>query len=77
MFLWFGSLPYTVAAKTGTSQQDTAAGKIENSVFISFAPADNPQIAVAVVVPWGGYGSWGAAPIAAKIYQAYFDKAGM
>ena len=74
---WFSQLPHTVAAKTGTSQQDTAAGKIENSVFISFAPADNPKLAVAVVVPWGGYGSWGAAPIAAKIYQAYFAEAGL
>ncbi|MCI3920012.1 penicillin-binding protein 2 [Paenibacillus sp. TRM 82003] len=68
---WFGHLPFEVSSKTGTSQQDTAAGKIENSVFIAYAPADNPKLAVAVVVPWGGYGSWGAAPIAAKIFEAY------
>lgn len=68
---WFGHLPFEVASKTGTSEQDTAAGKIENSVFIAYAPADNPKLAVAVVVPWGGYGAWGAAPIAAKIFEAY------
>jgi cell division protein FtsI/penicillin-binding protein 2 len=73
---WFGHLPFAVASKTGTSQQDTAAGKIENSVFIAFAPADNPKIAVAVVIPWGGYGSWGAAPVAAKIFDGYHQYVG-
>ncbi|WP_309122714.1 penicillin-binding protein 2 [Paenibacillus sp.] len=73
---WFGRLPFEVASKTGTSQQDTAAGKIENSVFVAFAPADDPKLAVAVVVPWGGYGAWGAAPIAAKIFEAYHEYIG-
>jgi len=73
---WFGHLPFEVASKTGTSEQDTAAGKIENSVFVAFAPADNPKLAVAVVVPWGGYGAWGAAPIAAKIFEAYHNYVG-
>ena len=73
---WFGHLPFTVASKTGTSEQDTAAGKIENAVFIAFAPAENPKLAVAVVVPWGGYGAWGAAPIAAKIFEAYHNYVG-
>lgn len=73
---WFGNLPFDVASKTGTSEQDTAAGKIENAVFIAFAPADNPKLAVAVVVPWGGYGAWGAAPIAAKIFEAYHQYVG-
>jgi len=73
---WFGHLPFEVASKTGTSEQDTAAGKIDNSVFIAFAPADNPKLAVAVVVPWGGFGAWGAAPIAAKIFEAYYEHVG-
>jgi cell division protein FtsI/penicillin-binding protein 2 len=73
---WFGHLPFAVASKTGTSQQDTAAGKIENAVFIAFGPADNPKLAVAVVVPWGGYGAWGAAPIAAKIFESYYEYVG-
>jgi len=73
---WFGRLPFEVSSKTGTSQQDTAAGTIENSVFVAYAPADNPKLAVAVVVPWGGYGAWGAAPIAAKIFEAYHQYVG-
>lgn len=67
---WFGQLPFDVASKTGTSQQVTSAGIVENSVFIAYAPAQQPKIAVAVVVPWGGFGGWGAAPIAAKIFAA-------
>lgn len=77
MSQWFGSLPFSVAAKTGTSEQDTAAGKIDNAVFIAFAPAENPKLAVAVVVPWGGFGAWGAAPIAAQIFKAYEEYIGM
>jgi penicillin-binding protein 2 len=73
---WFGRLPFEVSSKTGTSQQDTAAGTIENSVFVAYAPADNPKLAVAVVVPWGGYGAWGAAPVAAKIFEAYHQYVG-
>jgi len=73
---WFGHLPFTVASKTGTSEQDTAAGRIENAVFIAFAPVEKPKLAVAVVVPWGGYGAWGAAPIAAKIFEAYHQYVG-
>ncbi|GAB2676817.1 peptidoglycan D,D-transpeptidase FtsI family protein [Paenibacillus thermoaerophilus] len=63
-----------VAAKTGTSTQMTSAGEVDNAVFIAYAPADKPKLAVAVVIPEGGYGSWGAAPIARKIFEAY-DKA--
>lgn len=73
---WFGHLPFSVASKTGTSEQDTAAGRVENAVFIAFAPAEDPKLAVAVVVPWGGFGAWGAAPIAAKIFEAYHQYVG-
>ncbi|MEC0230021.1 peptidoglycan D,D-transpeptidase FtsI family protein [Paenibacillus alba] len=64
-------LPFNVARKTGTSTQDVAGGKVENAVFIAFAPVENPKLAVAVVVPEGGFGRYGASPIAAKIFQAY------
>ncbi|MBP1992035.1 peptidoglycan D,D-transpeptidase FtsI family protein [Paenibacillus eucommiae] len=64
-------LPYTVARKTGTSTQDVSGGKVDNAVFIAFAPAEDPVLAVAVVVPEGGYGKFGASPIAAKIFEAY------
>ncbi|MEC0230022.1 peptidoglycan D,D-transpeptidase FtsI family protein [Paenibacillus alba] len=64
-------LPYNVARKTGTSTQAVSGGTIDNAVFIAFAPVENPKLAVAVVVPEGGYGRYGASPIAAKIFQAY------
>jgi len=73
----FQDFPHKVASKTGTSQSDIARKLIENSVFISYAPADKPVLAVAVVVPEGGYGAWNAAPIARKIYEAYDLAIGM
>jgi penicillin-binding protein 2 len=64
-------LPYNVARKTGTSTQQVSGGNVDNAVFIAFAPVEHPKLAVAVVVPEGGFGRYGASPIAAKIFQAY------
>ena len=63
----FDGFPYDYARKTGTSEQGTGPNKKENGVFIAFAPRDNPKLAVAVVVPEGGFGSVSASPIARKI----------
>ncbi|NDI36766.1 peptidoglycan D,D-transpeptidase FtsI family protein [Chengkuizengella sediminis] len=68
----FDDFPYVVAAKTGTSEQDVARQRVNNAVFIAFAPVEDPKLAVAVVVPEGGYGSFGAGPIARKMFDAYF-----
>jgi peptidoglycan glycosyltransferase len=63
-----------VAGKTGTAQH--GKGKAPHAWFISFAPADNPQVAVAVVVENGGelghegFGGSIAAPIAKKVMEA-------
>ncbi|PYI54017.1 peptidoglycan D,D-transpeptidase FtsI family protein [Paenibacillus flagellatus] len=67
----FDGFPYTVATKTGTSTQSVAGKDVDNAVFIAYAPAQKPKLAVAVVVPEGGFGSYGAAPIARKIFDAY------
>jgi len=40
-------------------------------VFTCYAPANNPQIAVGVIVKGGGFGADAAAPIAVKIIEAY------
>ncbi len=66
-FVW-GDFPIKVASKTGTPQTTT---KTVNSTFICFAPADNPKIAIAVVIEkgWQGYT---AAPVAKEILQYYF-----
>src|SRR5664279_4329566 len=65
-----GVAPYSVCGKTGTAQ----TARVEpNGWFVAFAPADNPQIAIAVVVPNGREGSETAAPIARRILDAYFN----
>ncbi len=46
----------------------------DHALFVSYAPADNPQIAVAVVVEHGGHGSSAAAPVARAVYDAYFTE---
>ncbi|MFC4076894.1 peptidoglycan D,D-transpeptidase FtsI family protein [Salinithrix halophila] len=71
----FKNLPFQVAAKTGTSEQDIPGrGRVENSVFIAYAPADDPEIAVAVIVPEGGYGGRGAGPIAENLITNYYER---
>ncbi|MBB6670915.1 peptidoglycan D,D-transpeptidase FtsI family protein [Cohnella nanjingensis] len=73
----FDGFPYSFNRKTGTSEQDVGGGRVENAVFIAYAPANDPKLAVAVVVPEGGYGGWGAAPIARKIFDAYDATVGL
>ena len=55
----------TVAGKTGTAENATG---YDHSWFIGFAPAENPKVAVAVVIENANYGS--ATPIAGKVMQA-------
>lgn len=73
----FEGFPYDFRRKTGTSESDIAGKRVENAVFIAFAPADKPKLAVAVVVPEGGFGSWGAAPIARQMFDIYDKKIGL
>ncbi|QKS56965.1 penicillin-binding protein 2 [Paenibacillus barcinonensis] len=73
----FDGFPYEFARKTGTSEQGAGPNKKENGVFIAFAPRDNPKLAVAVVVPEGGFGSVSASPIARKIFDAYDEVYGL
>jgi penicillin-binding protein 2 len=73
----FNDAPYQVLRKTGTSEQQTSVGFVDNAVFIAFAPAENPVLAVAVVVPEGGFGANGAGPIARKIFDAYDEAVGL
>jgi cell division protein FtsI/penicillin-binding protein 2 len=64
-----------VAGKTGTAQSiaksDSTKGQ-DHAWFASFAPADDPQVVVVVLVERGGKGGQVAAPIARQIYQAIF-----
>ena len=60
-----------VAGKTGTSQNKKGD---DHSIFIGFAPADNPKIAIAVFVENAGFGGSAAAPIAGLIMEKYLSR---
>jgi penicillin-binding protein 2 len=74
---------YVIAGKTGTAQKVSRKGNISlnpnqlamnqrhQALFIAYAPADNPQIAIAVMVEHGGFGATTAAPIARKMMDAW------
>lgn len=62
------SLPLT-AGKTGTSE---VADRRSHGLYVAYGPAKNPEIAIAVVVENGGYGSVAAAPIAGELFKTYF-----
>ena len=73
---------YRIAGKTGTAQvinygeerpdsEDLPEKIRDHSLFIAFAPAEAPKIALAVIVEHGGHGSTKAAPIARRILDAY------
>jgi len=66
------SLPVPAAGKTGTAQFDNNAKT--HAWFTAFAPYDNPEIALAVVVDGGGEGHDVAAPIAREILNYYFTR---
>lgn len=62
---------FTIAGKTGTAQNPH--GK-DHALFVGFAPYEDPQIAVCVVVENVGFGGTHAAPVAQKIFEAYLLK---
>ena len=63
-----GNYPIKVGGKTGTAQVE---GKADHSVFIAFAPFDNPEIAISVVLEHGSSG-YSAGSIVRDILDAYF-----
>jgi penicillin-binding protein A len=63
-----------VAAKTGTAETGASTTSLNDAVFTAFAPADNPSIAVGVIVQGGGFGAAAAAPIAVQVIQAYLSQ---
>ena len=67
---YFADLGVQVAAKTGSAQVSSATES--NALFVAFAPYENPEIALAIVVEKGGSGST-LANIAAEILEYYFS----
>jgi len=80
-------LDYQIAGKTGTAQVFTVqqnqnyksmhvTEKLKDHAwFVAFAPADDPQIAIAVIAENGGHGGSVAAPIARLVFDAYLHGA--
>jgi len=74
-----------IAGKTGTAQvvklkqfEGVSESKIpyqfrDHAWFIAFAPAENPEIALSVLVEHGGFGSSGAGPLAKALVEKYFE----
>ncbi len=82
---WFSrSQLTTIAGKTGTAQVrglPPGERRVEkerrfrdHALYVAFAPFENPEIAVAVVVEHGGHGSTSAAPKAKAVIEAYIEK---
>jgi penicillin-binding protein 2 len=78
----FAGAPYEAAGKTGTAQVFSLKGAQykegaikkelrDHALFIAYAPADNPKIALAVLVENGGFGAQSAAPIARMVIDYY------
>jgi penicillin-binding protein 2 len=64
-------LPFEVAAKTGSAQIE--GNKYENAFFVGFAPKDNPQIAILILVEKAREGSLNAVPIAKDVLNWYYE----
>jgi penicillin-binding protein 2 len=79
-------LEYLIAGKTGTAQRVTRRGDTSTSLddlpfhlrhralFMAYAPAEDPQLALALVVESGGSGSRAAAPVARRIFDAWLAR---
>lgn len=79
-------LEYHIAGKTGTAQRVTRRGDTSTSLdnlpfhlrhralFMAYAPAEDPQLALALVVESGGSGSRAAAPVARRIFDAWLTR---
>jgi len=67
----FGNFPLNVAGKTGTAER--GGDREDQAWYVAVAPAEKPEIVVAVTVERGGFGADTAAPVAARILEQYFE----
>ncbi len=67
-------LPIKTAGKTGTAQVTNTFRKT-NAWFTGFAPYDNPEIALAIIIEGAGEGSSAAVPVAKKVFEWYHNQA--
>ncbi|MGH2704549.1 MAG: penicillin-binding protein 2 [Actinomycetota bacterium] len=71
-FTGFPFQAVTVAAKTGTAELQTVPPKQPYAWFVAYAPAQNPQYVVAVMLEEAGHGGETAAPVARRIIEGLF-----
>lgn len=64
-------LSYTAAGKTGSAEYNNVKGD-SHAWFTGFAPAENPEVAVTIIVEGAGSGGDYAVPMARRIFDAYF-----
>jgi penicillin-binding protein 2 len=67
---WYRKEGLDICGKTGTAENPHGE---DHSIFIAFAPKENPQIAVSVYVQNGGFGARWAAPIASLVIEKYLN----
>ena len=65
---WVGLKDIVICGKTGTAQNES---KKDHSVFVAFAPKENPKIAIMAYIEYGGWGGSWAAPIASLMIEKY------
>ena len=65
----FEGFPIAIAGKTGTAEVPNGSS---NGLFVAYAPAENPQIAIAIVIEHGS-GGYMAAPVARAVFEKYFE----
>ena len=68
----FASATYEASGKTGTAETGRE-GEADHGSFGSFAPSSSPRITIAALIENGVFGSQSAAPVARRIYDAYFE----
>jgi penicillin-binding protein 2 len=71
----FGNFPFDVMGKTGTAERGTTESGYplpDQSWYVAMAPANDPQLVVAVTIERGGFGADSAAPVAARMLESYF-----
>ncbi|MBC5638235.1 penicillin-binding protein 2 [Ornithinibacillus sp. BX22] len=72
-FAEFHDKKYNAVGKTGTAENEFEGDYTENLTLISYAPMENPEVALAIVVPHAGQGEHVNAIIGERILDAYFD----
>lgn len=66
-----GGLPFSVCAKTGSAQVKN--NQEENALFVGYAPCDNPQIAILILIENSKAGSLNAVPVAKDVLNWYYQ----